>query len=558
MLYSLRIENIAIIEQAEITLCPGLNVLTGETGAGKSIIIDSLNAALGRRTSRELIRTGAESAAVTAEFQRVGPAVCDELLRQGIPCEDGTAILSRQLYADGRNHCRINGTAVTVAMLKGVGDKLVNIHGQHDSQALLAPEKHCGFVDALAENEAVRKEYKESFARLIAVKRELDALYTDEDEKAAKLDYLDFQIKELENAALQVGEREKLTARKNLCLNAQKVQKGYQAAYAALAGGDEAGGAVDAVTMCAQALNIAVPFDKEARAAAEQAKSLCFAMEELAANVRRLSDNFEYDPAELGEIEERLDTIFRITRKYGGDEAAALENLAAMQKERNAITLSDERAGELERQLSALSDEVKAAAARLTQSRWEAASRFEARVGQELRFLDMPNVRFEVSIKEAPFSSKGADAVEFMISPNPGEELKPIAKIASGGELSRIMLAIKNVISAKDDIDTLIFDEIDSGVSGRAAQKIAMKLQEVSVGRQVICVTHLAQIGARGDRHLKISKSVEQGKTFTEVTALSFEERKAELARIMGGLEVTASQLQSAEELLLAAGIKKE
>ncbi len=555
MLYSLKIENIAIIEQAEISFSPGLNVLTGETGAGKSIIIDSINAVLGERTSRELIRSGAQSARVTAVFENVSQQVKDAVEEIGASCEDSTLILTR-VISDSKNTCRINGAPATVSMLKKIGERLVNIHGQHDSQALLAPDKHCGFIDSIAENGALRDEYKSCFSQLVRVKKELEALYTDEDKKAAKLELLDFQIDEIEKAALRAGERDELAVKKNLCLNSQKVLKAYNAAYAALLGADDGAGAVDALQSCAQLLENAAKISPEAESAAKSAKELYYGLADLSAQVRSLRDSFDYNPEMLAEIDERLDIIFRLTHKYGADEAAVLANLEAMKLEREKIVHCDEKAQELEVRLVELSENLKELAAKLTDSRKTAARMFEKRVCEELSFLDMPNVRFIVDIRPASYSSKGADTVEFLISANAGETPKPLAKIASGGELSRTMLAIKNVISAKDDIATLIFDEVDAGVSGRAAQKIALKLKEVSDGRQVICVTHLAQIAAGADSHLKISKSVEDNKTYTQVSVLDFEQRKYELARIMSGLEATSLQLESAEELLNAAGIK--
>lgn len=557
MLNSLTIENVAIIEKAEIDLSDGLTVLTGETGAGKSIIIDALSAVLGERTSRELIRSGASSAKVTAVFSALSAEARDEISELGIECDDDTAVISRVIYSDGRNVCRINGAPATVAMLRRLGAKLVNIHGQHDSQALLQPEKHCGFIDSVAGNEELRKKYHDCFSRLVAVKKELEALYCDEDEKAARLDYLNYQIAELEAADIRPGEREELNQRKELCLNAKRIKKSYQLAYAALTGDDGEGGASDALQSCAEALESAAKLDRDAASAAETAKGLCYSLSDLVGEIRGLTESFDYDESSLTEIDERLDLLYRLGLKYGGDEAAMIANLEKMKEERDKIETSDKRAAELETELSGLSERLKTLAAKLTESRKKAGARFEKRVMEELSFLDMPSVKFVVSISPAPFSSKGADEVEFLLSANAGEEPRPLAKIASGGELSRIMLAIKNVISAKDDIGTLVFDEIDTGVSGRAAQKIAMKLREVSEGRQVICITHLAQIASYAGSHLKISKSVRGEKTYTVVEPLDFESRKKELARIMGGLTVTEAQLRTAEEMLASAGIQR-
>ena len=553
MLQSLKIENIAVIEKAEIDFIDGFNVLTGETGAGKSIIIDSLCAVLGERTSRELIRTGAESARVTAVFEKISAEIKETVLNMGIDC-DSTLIISRTLHLDGRNICKINGSPATVGMLKSIGELSVNIHGQHDSQALLRPEKHITFIDSVAENESLKADYKNCFSELVDVKRKLDALYADEDEKAKRTDYLDYQINELENAALVAGEKDELTKRKKLCLNAKNIKKSLDKAYSILS--DENGtGAIDLINSCKESLNSVSEFSDEIKKLSETAEELSVAAEEFMAEVRNASNNFSYNENELSEIEERLDIIFRVISKYGGTEESALEALDNMKEEKQNILLSDINVAELENKLEKLSEELKIKATLLSESRKKASEYFENRVCDELSFLDMPDVRFIVNILPTSYSSKGADDIEFLISANAGEEPKPLAKIASGGELSRIMLAIKNVISAKDDIGTLIFDEIDSGVSGRAAQKIALKLKEVSEGRQVICITHLAQIAATAARHLKISKSVSNGMTYTKVDSLSFEQRKEELARIMGGLEITQLQLENAHEMLINAGI---
>ena len=554
MLQSLKIENIAVIEKAEIEFKKGFNVLTGETGAGKSIIIDSLCAALGERTSRDLIRTGANSAKVTAVFEDISADVKETAEKIGVDCTDGTLIISRVINSDGRNICKINGSPATVGMLKTIGEATVNIHGLHESQALLNPDKHIAFIDGVAENGILKSDYKNCFSELVKIKRTLDAVYTDEDSKAARLDYLDYQINELENSALYVGEKEELTKKKKLLLNAKNIKKAFDKSYLLLC--DENGsGICDLLNNCKDTLNAVSEYSEEAEKLSETIENIYAAANDLTAEIRNACDNFSYNEEELSAVDERLDLIFRITSKYGGTEQSALEALERMRKEKQSIIQNEHNAAELEQKLGQLSDELKNKAAALTESRKRASRYFENRVTDELSFLDMPYVKFVVKILPAAYSSKGADDIEFLISANPGEEPKPLAKIASGGELSRIMLAIKNVISAKDDIDTLIFDEIDSGVSGRAAQKIALKLKEVSEGRQVICITHLAQIAAVADRHLKISKSVSNSMTYTKVDSLNFEQRKEELARIMGGLEITQLQLENAHEMLINAGI---
>ena len=551
MLIGLKIENIAVIEIAELEFDSGLNVMTGETGAGKSIVIDSINAVLGERTSRELIRSGAENAKVYATFADINAEtekLLDEMGIEKMP--DKTLVLSRSLNSSGRNVCRINGCPSTVSALKEIGAGLINIHGQHDSQALLSPDKHCGFIDSLAENEALRNEYRSVFTNLVSVKKELEKLYDTRDEKAARLDYLNFQIDEITNANVREGEREELSKEKELLQNSGRVIKALEKAYAALS--DE-NGILAGVEDCANELETAAKYYDNAQSSAKGIRAISYELSEFSAEVRSLVDGFDYDPARLTEINERLDFLYRLSMKYGATEAEILETLEKAVAERNEIEVSDERITELEEKLYALSDEIKILSAKLTDSRMTAAKKFEKEVKSELEFLDMPKVTFVVDRKATALTSKGADAIEFLISANPGQEPRPIAKIASGGELSRIMLAIKNVLSDKDNIQTLIFDEIDTGVSGSAAEKIALKLSEVSKGRQVICVTHLARIAAQADRHMKIMKSVDEDKTFTEIKALDFDGRAAEIARITAGGNITSLQLETAKEMLINA-----
>ncbi len=551
MLVGLKIENIAVIESAEIEFDKGLNILTGETGAGKSIVIDSINAVLGERTSKELIRTGCESASVFAEFDNIGKDVEAVLDKNGLEKQaDKTLLLSRSLNASGRNVCRVNGCPVTVSTLKEIGSRLINIHGQHDNQALLSPEKHCGFIDSLADNLVLRNDYKKVFTELVAVKKELDALYDSRDEKAARLDYLAFQINEIESADVKEGEREVLNKEKTLLANSGKVKKALERAYAALS--DE-NGVMSALEDCAGDIETAAKFYADANPVSEGVRGAICALSDSMSEIRSLAENFDFDPQRLSEIDERLDFLYRLSMKYGSTETEILGYLEKITAEKAEIEISDERISELEEKLFALSDKIKVLSAELTQSRLNAARKFEKEVKAELEFLDMPKVTFVVDRKATALTSKGADAIEFLISANPGQEPKPIAKIASGGELSRIMLAIKNVLSDKDNVATLIFDEVDSGVSGSAAEKIALKLWQVSKGRQVICVTHLARIAAQADRHMKITKSVDGAKTYTNIEPLDFEGRAFEVARITVGGNVTALQLETAKEMLLHA-----
>ena len=551
MLVGLKIDNIAVIEKAEIQFDKGLNVLTGETGAGKSIIIDSINAVLGERTSRELIRTGADEASVYAEFSDIGNGIERILDDAGIEkMSDKTLTLSRRLSNSGRNTCRVNGCAVTVSVLREIGSELINIHGQHDNQSLLSPEKHCGFIDKLAENESLIADYRSVFYELVAVKKELDALYDTRDEKASRLDYLTFQIDEITAADVKIGEREALSKEKTLLSNSSKVIKALDRAYAALSGED---GILAGLEDCASDVETAAKYYEEAAETASGIRGAAYELADFSAELRSLKDRFDYNPSRLSEIDERLDFLYRLSMKYGAQESDILDYLEKITAEKADIEISDEKIGELEERLYALSDKIKILSSRLTDSRMKAARTFEKEVKAELEFLDMPKVTFVVDRKPTAMTSKGADAIEFLLSANPGQEPKPIAKTASGGELSRIMLAIKNVLSDKDEIDTLIFDEVDAGVSGSAAEKIALKLHSVSKGRQVICVTHLARIAAQADKHMKITKSVRDSKTYTQITPLDYEQRAVEIARITAGDNITALQLESAKEMLNTA-----
>lgn len=548
MLIGLKIENIAVIESAELNFESGLNVMTGETGAGKSIIIDAINAVRGERTSRELIRDGADDAKVYASFADISPeteALLDDMGIEKMP--DKTLVLSRSMNNAGRNSCRINGCPATVSALREIGSALIDIHGQHDNQALLSPEKHCGFIDKLAENDALRAEYKQTFSQLISVKKELDALYDTRDEKASRLSYLNFQIDEISAADIRIGEREELSKEKELLSHSGKVKKALEKAYSALSAED---GLVAGIEECAESVEEAAKYYDEAENASRNIRGLFYELSDCSAEIRKLAEGFDYSPERMSQIDERLDFLYRLSMKYGSDEAGILEKYEKMLEEKASIEVSDDRISELETQLFALSDEVKILSAKLTESRMKAAAKFEKDVAAELSYLDMPKVRFVVDRKPTPLSSRGADGIEFLLSANPGQEPKPIAKTASGGELSRIMLAIKNVLSDKDSVGTMIFDEIDTGVSGSAAEKIALKLYEVSKGRQVICVTHLARIAAQADAHFKIEKSVRNDKTYTDVRCLDNESRAYEIARITAGDAVTALQLDSAKEML--------
>lgn len=554
MLSNLQIENIAVIKSASIDFENGFNVMTGETGAGKSIVIDSLNAILGERTSRELIRSGADSASVCAEFQNVGDNVKNELEKLGIE-KDDTLIVSRKLTPDGKNVCRINGMPATVSMLKALGVQLVNIHGQLDNQSLLSPETHCSFIDKLAGSGRELNEFKELYSLYIKKENELKSLNTDVNEKKRRLDILNYQIEEIQKADIRPGEKDELTEKLGFLRNAEKVLDLLHTAYAALNGDGEMPGAADVAADAASKLLSAADYSSDFT---ETANGVNDAAMNLSAYTEELRDkiySLDYDPNETERAEERLDVIYRLSQKYGDSEEDILAYLENAEKERDALSFSDERAEQLRAETEKAYNEALAAAKKLSEIRIEAGKKFSADVERELAFLDMPSVKFIVNDSVGELYENGIDNIEFLLSANAGEEPKPLSKIASGGELSRIMLAIKCVLSELDDIDTLIFDEIDSGVSGRAALKIAAKMKELSKTHQVICVTHLAQIAAFADEHKLISKEEKDGRTYTCIASLDYNGRKYELARIMGGLTVTQSILNSAEELLSSAEI---
>lgn len=554
MLSNLQIENIAVIKSASIDFENGFNVMTGETGAGKSIVIDSLNAILGERTSRELIRSGADSASVCAEFQNVGDNVKNELEKLGIE-KDDTLIVSRKLTPDGKNVCRINGMPATVSMLKALGVQLVNIHGQLDNQSLLSPETHCSFIDKLAGSGRELNEFKELYSLYIKKENELKSLNTDVNEKNRRLDILNYQIEEIQKADIRPGEKDELTEKLGFLRNAEKVLDLLHTAYAALNGDGEMPGAADIAADAASKLLSAADYSSDFT---ETANGVNDAAMNLSAYTEELRDkiySLDYDPNETERAEERLDVIYRLSQKYGDSEEDILAYLENAEKERDALSFSDERAEQLRAETEKAYNEALAAAKKLSEIRIEAGKKFSADVERELAFLDMPSVKFIVNDSVGELYENGIDNIEFLLSANAGEAPKPLSKIASGGELSRIMLAIKCVLSELDDIDTLIFDEIDSGVSGRAALKIAAKMKELSKTHQVICVTHLAQIAAFADEHKLISKEEKDGRTYTCIASLDYNGRKYELARIMGGLTVTQSILNSAEELLSSAEI---
>ncbi len=552
MLRTLSIENIAVIEKAKIDFDGGLNVLTGETGAGKSIVVDSINAVLGERTSKELVRTGSDFAFVSAFFENINATVCGELEKLGYtPEDDGSLLITRRISKDGRSSCRINGMPATVSVLHTLGKALVNIHGQHDSQSLLDPEQHYKFIDMLSGDSSVLSDYKAAFSRFLSVRRELKALTAAADSADKNTELLEYQIKELEEADIKIGEAQALNARKKVMDSAEEAAKAYSSALEAVNGDDENPGAE---SLLQSALESVVRFSELSPEIKKAAALLENAVDEIADAKSVIGGELsvlDFDPREREEIEERLDELFRLGKKYGDGEEKMLVYLDNAKRKLNSIVNNEEELEKLNDEYDKAYADVLAAAEKLTALRKKTAQKFAEDVKNQLAYLDMPKINFTVDFKKGIMSSAGLDKIEFLISANPGEEPKPLVKIASGGELSRIMLGIKSILAYNDTVDTLIFDEIDTGVSGRASQKIGLKLKEVSKNTQVICVTHSAQIASNADSHFLISKDISGDRTFTSVTLLNRSQRRNELARIMGGLEITDAMLNSAEELLL-------
>ncbi len=553
MLELLHIENIAIIERADIAFGSGFNALTGETGAGKSIVIDALGAVLGQRTSRELIRTGAEKAFVSATFGGV-PAELPGLEENGLaPEEDGTLLLQRELYGDGKNVCRVSGRPVTVAQLRRIGASLLNIHGQHDGQQLLDEEQHLFYLDRFGRVDAELTAYRERFDAWRATKREMDALKMDEAEKARRVDMLHHQIDELERADLQEGEEEALLARRNILRNGEKFLSAISAADACLNGGDESLGAVSAIKEAEDALRGLRSLGDEFVELSDRLESLHCEAYDLAETIRDKKDEYDFSPQELDAVESRCDQLYRLKKKYGSSVEEMLAYLERSREELDRIEYADDRLAQLAEKCKSQERAAREAARALTDKRRAAAKELEARISRELSELDMPKLRFSIDFQEKELSEDGTDTVEFLMSANVGEDLRPIRKIASGGELSRIMLALKNVLAEQDSVMTMVFDEVDTGVSGRAAQRVAEKLARLSRTRQVLCVTHLPQLTAMADVHFGVEKGEENGRTLTRVRELDRAARRAEIARMSGGDHPSETMLSGAEELLSAS-----
>ncbi len=551
MLELLHIENIAIIEAADIEFAPGFNALTGETGAGKSIVIDSLSAVLGQRTSRELIRTGADKAFVSAAFSGITPELTVDLGIQ--PESDGTLLLQREIQTDGKNVCRVNGRPATVGQLRALGARLLNIHGQHDGQQLLDEEQHIVYLDSFGKTEKLSEAYAVKYRRLTDIRRQISALQMDEAEKARRVDTLQYQINELRRAKLRPGEEEELTARRGILRNAEKFLDAVAGADYALNGDDSGGGALSALRQAQDALGGVRHLDDAFAQLYDRLGEAYSEIYDIAATIDDKRGELDVSPGELDRVESRLDQLYRLKKKYGATVEDMLEYLHRCTDELAQIEDAGDALLRLEHERSEAEKTAWQAAKALSDARKAAAEQLTAQILSELQQLDMGKIRFAVEFTEKPLDGDGMDAVRFLMSANVGEELRPIHKIASGGELARIMLAMKNVLSEQDHVGTMVFDEVDTGVSGRAAQKVAEKMARISRKKQVLCVTHLPQLAAMADTHFSVEKGERNGRTYTEVRRLDRERRRQELARLTGGSHVSQTMLDGAEELLAQA-----
>lgn len=549
MLSSLQIENVAVIQKAEVHFKPGLNVLTGETGAGKSILIDSINAILGNRTSKDLVRTGASKAVIRAAFEQVPDAVLNSLEKAGYERSDAL-MLSREITAEGKSTCRINGMPATASVLRELCGGLININGQHDSVGLLNPARHLGILDDYAQNDAEFQEYYVLYRELVRIKRELDAMITDEAEKQRKIDLLSYQVQEIEDAGLTAGEEQSLESRRKILANASAIRDKIAQSYALLSGDDESSGAVDLLGEASHAIDTAAQLDDVLAAASSQLLDLYYNAKDVAADLIGRLDSYDTNDAELDEIEQRLDLIYKLKRKYGDTVEDVIEFGQNAREELERIQSSQERHDHLQTEKRRLYALAREKAEALTQTRLNAFEALNKRISGTLDFLNMPGVRMTLRHTRGPLASHGQDSIEFYISTNPGEAPKPLAKIASGGELSRITLAIKNAMADKDAVPTVIYDEIDSGVSGKAAGRIGEVLRQSAQGHQILCITHTAQIAALADCHLLIQKNVTNDRTYTEIHPLDEEGRVEALARLISGDHVTDISRANAREML--------
>jgi len=551
MLMQLQIENVAVIEKTIIDFSDGLNILTGETGAGKSIIIDSINAVTGEKTSKDIIRTGAQKAKIAAIFSDVGDEAQGAIIEAvGEMSEDGFVMLSREISHDGRSICRINGNVVPMSVVKQISPFLINIHGQQDNQQLFSASKHLQFVDAYGQLEQETEEYREVFKKLCDVRSKLQNAETNDELKERKLELLNFQIDEIEGAQLVIGEEEELLAQRDIMHNSENLSQSTTSALALLGGNEQSDGALNIARRAAAEISSIADYDEDFSDVSKRAYAVVYELEEILSEVRNADGKFDFNPSRLDEIDERLDTIFRLKQKYGGSVEEVLNKLQQLKTELDEINFNEQNIAELTKQSNELLKNATEKAKTLSIKRKTAGEYLSQQIKNELSFLDMPNVVFTVSQKTVDLKSDGCDDIEFLISANAGESPRPLIKIASGGELSRIMLAIKTTLSNADATDTLIFDEIDTGVSGKTARKIGEKMRQISEKKQVLCVTHLAQIASLANNHLLIQKKISDDRTYTSVKSLDTSERIHEIARIMSGENITDMTLRAAEELI--------
>lgn len=549
MLTSLYIENIAVIEKSNIDLYSGLNILTGETGAGKSIVIDAINAILGQRTSKEIIRTGSDSASVFATFTDINETVVNKLEENGYSLDDGELVISRSLTVSGKNNCRINGKPCNVSFLRELGLNLINIHGQHESYELFSSDTHINYIDNLADDSSLISQYKSAYSNYKKLKKELKEFESDDEKREQRIDILTYQVNELDEADIQIGEKESLEEERRILMSFEKITSALHKSKALLEGSGT-NGAIDTVDDAVTSMEKAAMLNPELESLSTRLSDLYYELQDINNEISNVIDESEANPYRLEEIEERLDLLNKLSRKYGSTEEEILSFLENARTELETLLRYDDNHNELIEKCNNAKAETQALADKLSEIRRKTARSFEKKVKAEMVFLNMPNVELVVSQGTVELGDNGQDDIELLISANPGEEPKPVSKIASGGELSRMMLAIKTVLAESDIIDTLIFDEVDTGVSGSAAQKVGLKLKEVSKSRQVICVTHQPQIAALADSHYLIAKNVQNGRTFTNIKLLDYKERIRELARIIDGVNITETALAHAERLI--------
>ncbi|MGN0551487.1 MAG: DNA repair protein RecN [Acutalibacteraceae bacterium] len=549
MITSLYIENVAVIEKTNIEFKDGFNVLTGETGAGKSILIDAINAVLGHRTSRDIIRTGAQRAVVCAAFENIGKSTEDILINNGFSLDEDMLILQRELSAGGKNICRINSRPAPLSVLRELGASLINIHGQHESYELMSPDRHLIYIDNYGNLSNELQSYREIYYKLRKIKKEINALKTEDAERQRKIDLLKYQTDEIDTADLKPGELEELTEQKNIIMNKEKLDSALEESYNLLSG-DGDGGIMSMLRDCSYTIDSVSEYMPELEEVAQRIKNSFYDLQDCSSTLSDIISQSDESGFDIDYIEERLDLIYRLFRKYGSTVEEVLQFSQNAHKELDALEKYERNMENLTNEYNALLKQASVLAKELSSKRQQTALDFSQKVKQEMTYLNMPNVRLTVSFERTHLTENGCDKAEFLISANPGEEPKPVSKIASGGELSRMMLAIKSVLSDNDSISTLIFDEVDTGISGGASQKVGFKLKQLSEKKQVICVTHQAQIASLADNHYLIRKNIHGDRTYTEVTPLNFEQRKQELARIIGGVEITELTLKHAEEML--------